>query len=177
METSHSIKSARALSINTMGCMDEHFSYLVPLPKHLPRSQVPPNFHTQHDGNRGSRQRHWRRAPTLVRPVTNYFINILQRMTDNTGFVSNIFYLTNYRFQIRLQWILRPRTTRMESVHQPMPKELLPSGPPPSKIHASPPPFFSRCSQLLSLPWPSLFSTRSLNFELNSSVTKKPNRD
>jgi hypothetical protein len=66
------------------------------------------------------------------------------------------------QFQILLQWIPQPRTMRMESVHEPTPKELLPSLPLLFKTHASPPPFFSRHSQLLSLrPWPSPFGTSS----------------
>jgi hypothetical protein len=38
-----SIRSAKALSVDTMGRIDDHFSYLVPPPKRPPRSRVPPN--------------------------------------------------------------------------------------------------------------------------------------
>lgn len=74
-----SINSAQALSVDAMGHMDKHFSNLVPPPKCPPRSWVLPHFHTQHDGNRGSRHICWK-APTFVCPITKYFVNILQHM-------------------------------------------------------------------------------------------------
>ena len=77
-----SIKSARALSVETMGRMDEHFSYLVPPPKRPQRSRVLLKFHTRHAGNRGSRQRPWK-VPAFVRPITDYFDNIPQPSQTN----------------------------------------------------------------------------------------------
>jgi hypothetical protein len=77
-----SIRSARALSVDTMGCIDDHFSYLVPPPKQPPRSLVPPNFHTRHDRNLASQRRRWK-APAFVRAITDHFSNVLQHMTAN----------------------------------------------------------------------------------------------
>jgi hypothetical protein len=77
-----SIRSAKALSVDTMRLIDDHFSYLVPPPKQPPRSRFPPNFHTRHDGNLGNRRRRWK-VPAFVRPITDYFSNVPQRLTAN----------------------------------------------------------------------------------------------
>ncbi len=74
--------SAKALSVDTMGRIDDHFSYLVPPPKQPPRSGVPPNFHTRHDGNLGNQRRRWK-DPAFVRPITDDFSNVLQHLTAN----------------------------------------------------------------------------------------------
>jgi hypothetical protein len=75
-----SLQSAQALTVDTMGRVDDHFEHLTPTAKRPPRAQLPPRFRTRHDCNRSSRQQLWK-APAFVRPISKYFAQIINKKT------------------------------------------------------------------------------------------------
>jgi hypothetical protein len=82
-----SIKSERALYVDTMGCMDDgHICYLVPPPKCHPRSVSGPAKLSHATGWKRRKQKEMPESPRFVYwyPITDYFTNILQHITDNT---------------------------------------------------------------------------------------------